>query len=618
MAKPAKSVAERKKELIDAQDYLSEKEKERAKKEVEKTEKAKAEKKEETRKILEEEQKEFEKAAEKSAALEEKELRELDVDELLGEKNERKKETSVPFYIKNEGKELDELDFREIYEYKYDPIRTVTEEPIFFRDEDREGENEYPGFGKHFIEILAEEKAAEQARKNKENDLLGYRPGENKESKYLLSPTVRASMQRSENMYNAYKSGEEWLMSDGGNAFENIVKGIVNRFRSAPGEAIEDFAYFLQDNITDDAPGKGMRWLDDNAEKVVEKNMAGTIGNKATEHFNLAREDTGVIGDKLIDVADAGSTMLSYGTFFGPSHLALSQSISGGIDEYRYQRENGADKSEALTRGGLEGIASYLIEKLGGLGADNSAAPKVKFSDVVSVTGTIFKTAAQEGGEGFAEYTVDSFINTFADAIYKGKLNVDWNIEEALDYASTDMLVGGLLSTSSVVNGHDIDIVDEMNKILTDSEDTNTRISETKDLKKYLSNRPNAKKELDNLLFYLNNPKTKGVEEILRNGFEKPVIRVNHSTIYGAPKSITQKNNDKGGVVRNYYNLYGDQYKQIADNEEHHRKENLGVGGSHAHSYVFDEKGKLQHRSPHKLNVKEILENGDLLWKYLK
>ena len=82
------------------------------------------------------------------------------------------------------------------------------------------------------------------------------------------------------------------------------------------------------------------------------------------------------------------------------------------------------------------------------MGADNSAAPKVKFSDVVSVTDTILKTAAQEGGEGFAEYTVDSFIDTVADAIYKGKLSIGWNVEEALDHASTDMLVGGLLSTS--------------------------------------------------------------------------------------------------------------------------------------------------------------------------
>ena len=55
MAKPAKSLLERKKELIDAQDHLSEKEKKKAKEEVEKTEKIKASKKEETRKILEEE-----------------------------------------------------------------------------------------------------------------------------------------------------------------------------------------------------------------------------------------------------------------------------------------------------------------------------------------------------------------------------------------------------------------------------------------------------------------------------------------------------------------------------------------------------------------------------------
>lgn len=419
-------------------------------------------------------------------------------------------------------------------------------------------------------------------------------------------------------MYNAYKSAEEWLMNDEGNAFENIVKGIVNRFRSAPGEAIEDFAYFLQDNIMDDAPGKGMRWLDDNAEKVLEKNMAGTIGNKATEDFNLAREDTGVIGDKLIDVADAGSTLLSYGTFFGPSHLALSQSIGGGVDEYRYQRENGADKSEALTRGGLKGIASYLIERLGGLGADNSAAPKIKFSDVVSATGTILKTAAQEGGEGFAEYTVDSFINTFADAMYKGKLNVDWNIEEALDYASTDMMVGGLLSTSSVVNGRDIDIVDEMNKILNRNGDANVRAKDIKNLKIYLGNRRKAKQELDSLKWYLDNAnKTKGVENVTRNNFGKPVFQVNHSTVFGSPNSITQKENRKGGIVRNYYDNYGNQYKQVADNNENHEANNLDIGGIHAHNYIPNEERIPVHGDPRKLLVEEILENGDLIWKYL-
>ncbi|MBP1568910.1 MAG: hypothetical protein J6A12_00785, partial [Oscillospiraceae bacterium] len=101
--------------------------------------------------------------------MEEKELRELDVDELLGKKSEPKKETSVPFYIKNEEKELDELDFSEIYEPKYVPRKTTVKDFVFFGEDDREEENEYPGLGKHFLEILAED----EAKKNKENDLIG-------------------------------------------------------------------------------------------------------------------------------------------------------------------------------------------------------------------------------------------------------------------------------------------------------------------------------------------------------------------------------------------------------------------------------------------------------------
>ena len=107
MAKPAKSALEKRKELIDAQDHLSEKEKKKLKEEAEK-------------------------AAEKSAAFEEKELQELDVDELLGKKSEPKKETaSVPFYIKNEEKELDELDVSEFFEKDDLPLRIMANEPVF-------------------------------------------------------------------------------------------------------------------------------------------------------------------------------------------------------------------------------------------------------------------------------------------------------------------------------------------------------------------------------------------------------------------------------------------------------------------------------------------------------
>ena len=71
--------------------------------------------------------------------------------------------------LETNGKELYELEPEEFLDTNYDQKEEVTEEPIFFKDEDREEENEYPDFGKEFLNITAEE----QAKKNKENDLLG-------------------------------------------------------------------------------------------------------------------------------------------------------------------------------------------------------------------------------------------------------------------------------------------------------------------------------------------------------------------------------------------------------------------------------------------------------------
>ena len=100
MAKPAKSLAERKKALIDDQEYLSEKEKEKEKNKIDKI-------------------------------------------------STKKLETN--------GKELYELEPEEFLDTNYDQKEEVTEEPIFFKDEDREEENEYPDFGKEFLNITAEE-----------------------------------------------------------------------------------------------------------------------------------------------------------------------------------------------------------------------------------------------------------------------------------------------------------------------------------------------------------------------------------------------------------------------------------------------------------------------------
>ena len=330
------------------------------------------------------------KAAEKSAAFEEKELQELDVDELLGKKSEPKKETSVPFYIKNEGKELDELDVSEFFEKDDLPLRIMANEPVFFRDEDWEEENEYPGFGKHFLEILAEDEAKknkendligakdyemllEQKRKNKEKDLPGYRPGEREESKYLFSPTVRGSITRTNNMYNVYKSGEEWLMSEEGG--DDLVKGFINNVRSSIGSGAEDFAYLLNDIAPWYTP----------AAKVIENNMAGEIEEQAQRNFGNARA-SGVNGN-VVDFLDSTSKGLGY-NIFGVNAGNYMQPLGEGFEEYRRLREQGYSKEEATKRSlvntGVSLAGDKVLEKGGKM--LNKHFPKGKVSGLTAGT----------------------------------------------------------------------------------------------------------------------------------------------------------------------------------------------------------------------------------------
>ena len=268
-------------------------------------------------------------------------------DELLKELGKKRKREAAE--ISAAEKELSELDMGEILEYKYDPMEPIGIGEVLFSEEDREEEKDYPEFGKSFLDILAEDEAKknkendligakdyqtllEQKRKNKEKDLPGYRPGESEESKYLLSPTVRASMQRSENMYNVYKSGEEWLMSDEGG--DDLVKGFINNFRSAIGTGVEDFAYWLNDVAPWYTPAK----------KVVEDNMAGEIEEQAQRNFGNAKAN-GVNG-KFVDAMDDLSKGLGYNVF-GAKAGNYIQDGADAFGEYRSLRDSGYTKEEA-------------------------------------------------------------------------------------------------------------------------------------------------------------------------------------------------------------------------------------------------------------------------------
>lgn len=100
---------------------------------------------------------------------------------------------------------------------------------------------------------------------------------------------------------------------------------------------------------------------------------------------------------------------------------------------------------------------------------------------------------------------------------------------------------------------------------------------------------------------------------VLKNSAGQSIIRVKKVTLTGAPNSITQRENAKGGIDRNYYDSEGKQTKQISNNDHGHKKESkFGNHGEHAHDYYFVD-GLLKHGPARELTEIEREENSDIL-----
>ena len=102
--------------------------------------------------------------------------------------------------------------------------------------------------------------------------------------------------------------------------------------------------------------------------------------------------------------------------------------------------------------------------------------------------------------------------------------------------------------------------------------------------------------------------------EITTNAVGQTVKIVKRNDIHGEPNSITQKENSKGGVERNYYDENGNQIKQVANNNHGKPKQHpYGKHGEHAHDYIYDSDGSLIGRPARELNDEERKENADIL-----
>ena len=106
----------------------------------------------------------------------------------------------------------------------------------------------------------------------------------------------------------------------------------------------------------------------------------------------------------------------------------------------------------------------------------------------------------------------------------------------------------------------------------------------------------------------------KARRSILTNAAGQPIIKTSKTYITGPKNGITQKNNAKGGIDRNYYDADGRKFKQISNNGHGHKKEeSIGLHGEHAHNYFWDKNGKPHHLDARELTEEERKENGDIL-----
>ena len=104
-------------------------------------------------------------------------------------------------------------------------------------------------------------------------------------------------------------------------------------------------------------------------------------------------------------------------------------------------------------------------------------------------------------------------------------------------------------------------------------------------------------------------------EKTVTNAAGQTVRIVDHIRLTGEqPNSITQRQNAKGGIDRNYYDANGRQVKQISNNDHGNPKLHpFGKHGEHAHDYVLDKNGIPRHSKPRELSDDERKDNGDML-----
>lgn len=419
MAKPAKNLIERKKELIDAQGYLSESEKEKAKKEVEKAEKIKKEKKEETKKILEAEQEEL-------------------------------------VLFKDEDFEDDEKDEKWYREFE----EGLKEETRKNKENDLIGAKDY----KKLLEL--ENKKAEEIRKNKAKDLPGYRPGE---KKYVFENVYGTKQGLSDSMALRMGVSQEKLDEISKEADKKFGKDIFS-------EAVDSGVVNIGANIVgggDLVLDKIVGWKNNPLSKASEKLQKRAMEEQ--EEVMKAAERTGkgsiaefsaktivAITEALPELAIAlmsggGSTAATTATKLGKIWKSTAANPNFWYEAetqlypiYKEALADGATEDEAL-RTALGG--AHLSAGLeGNLGFEKYVKTKTPMTWKKGLSNYV-KASALEGVEEVIKDSSSEAVEKWVFDPYKPLLKVEegeeavLNLEEAVDELLLGSTVGALNNT---------------------------------------------------------------------------------------------------------------------------------------------------------------------------
>ena len=261
----------------------------------------------------------------------------------------------------------------------------------------------------------------------------------------------------------------------------------LNRLRSAAGESVENLGYWLYDTFGYE-PGK----------KVYDEGTARKIGDIADVQLqNEIAARPSQLGQDIAKAGDSIATMLSYKLLTGPistfagsiaSEAAFGKGLAAGVnnglsldkavkevakvaaekgshvanniftggmamgsfgDKYIESRNAGLDKVESSARALVAGVASYVAESLGGIGGGKSPLNAIEEEAKKKWVTAILYEALEEGGEEFAEYTMNYLADGVIDLVARGKWEQNWDWNELLESAKIAFITGGLFGVSN-------------------------------------------------------------------------------------------------------------------------------------------------------------------------